>query len=46
MILCKYSEQLDTEMKKIVKSEIESMRAKVKDNFLKEMLLKAFNNLK
>ena len=44
--LCKYSEQLDTEMKKIVKSEIESMRAKVKDNFLKEMLLKAFNNLK
>ena len=45
-MICVSIEQLDTEMKKIVKSEIESMRAKVKDNFLKEMLLKAFNNLK
>ena len=44
--LCRASEQLDADTKKLVKSEIESMRAKVKDRMLKEMLANAAKNLR
>lgn len=44
--LCRASEQLDADTKKLVKSEIESMRAKVKDRMLKEVLANAAKNLK
>ncbi|GAB6977166.1 hypothetical protein [Prevotella falsenii] len=44
--LCKCSEQLDVDTKKLVKAEVESMRTKVKDRFLKEVLSNAIKSMK
>lgn len=43
--LCQNVDQLDADTKKLVKNEVEKLRAKVKDKFLKNMLLNAMKNL-